>query len=151
MTGAQQPETENRPHHNRRVIHATCSRHGGPLGFTNLVVSKRDGQIELDPHADGSCVLTQSKNSLGRSRLPSIRYRIESATIPTPKGDAITGRWQVDILVDRRYERNFDTRSACSRMTLALSACAVPAGSPWILIVGFDHTARRGQPPQLDL
>jgi hypothetical protein len=58
MTGAQQPETENRPHHNRRVIHVHCTTHGGPLGFTNLVATKRDGQIELDPHADGSCVLT---------------------------------------------------------------------------------------------
>ena len=68
MTGAQQPETENRPHHNRRVIHATCSRHGGPLGFTNLVVSKRDGRIELDPHADGSCVLTLDEDAATQLR-----------------------------------------------------------------------------------
>jgi hypothetical protein len=43
--------------------------------------------------ADRTCVLTQSKNSLGRSNLPSIRYRIESATIQTPKGEAHTGRF----------------------------------------------------------
>jgi hypothetical protein len=30
---------------------------GLPLasGFTNLVASKRDGEIELDPHVDGGC------------------------------------------------------------------------------------------------
>ncbi|MDQ3763708.1 MAG: hypothetical protein M3460_19445 [Actinomycetota bacterium] len=42
---------------NRRVIHASCSVHGGARGFTNLVVHKRDGQIVLDPHATGACVL----------------------------------------------------------------------------------------------
>ena len=59
MTGAKQlrPETEHRPHHNRRVIHVHCTTHGGPFGFTNLVATKRDGSIELAPHADGSCVL----------------------------------------------------------------------------------------------
>jgi hypothetical protein len=43
---------------NRKVIHATCSTHGGGIGFTNLVVSKRVGAIELDPHVTGQCVLT---------------------------------------------------------------------------------------------
>lgn len=43
---------------NRRVIHAHCTRHGGTPGFTNLVVSKRNGDIELDPHVDRSCVIT---------------------------------------------------------------------------------------------
>lgn len=32
--------------------------HRGPVGFANLLVSKCDGQIELNPHADGSCVIT---------------------------------------------------------------------------------------------
>ncbi|MDQ3763227.1 MAG: hypothetical protein M3460_16780 [Actinomycetota bacterium] len=45
---------------NRRrvVIHATCALHRGPVGFTNLAVSKRDGTFEFDPHVDGSCVIT---------------------------------------------------------------------------------------------
>lgn len=43
---------------NRRTIPATCTTHGGTPGFTNLVVSKRDGTIVLDPHAIGSCVIT---------------------------------------------------------------------------------------------
>jgi hypothetical protein len=28
---------------NRRVIHATCSMHGGSRGFTNLAVTRSDG------------------------------------------------------------------------------------------------------------
>jgi nitrate/TMAO reductase-like tetraheme cytochrome c subunit len=43
---------------NRKVIHATCAVHHGPAGFANVVVSKRDGTIELDPHVTGACVLT---------------------------------------------------------------------------------------------
>jgi hypothetical protein len=43
---------------NRRVISATCVTHGGAVGFTNLVVTRRGGDIELDPHATGSCVIT---------------------------------------------------------------------------------------------
>jgi hypothetical protein len=55
-----------------------------------------------DPEsADGSCVMTQSKNSLGRSDLPSISYRIESATVGTAHGDAHTGRLVVLGVSDR--------------------------------------------------
>jgi phage tail tape-measure protein len=42
---------------NWRVIHATCSTHGGSTGFTNLVLRKLGGEIELDPHATGACVI----------------------------------------------------------------------------------------------
>ena len=42
----------------RCVLRATCKIHGGTPGFTNLVVSKRNGSIMFDPHATGSCVLT---------------------------------------------------------------------------------------------
>ena len=42
----------------------------------------------------------------------------------------------------------FETRSACSRMTLALSVAAVPVGSPLYMILGFDQKGMRGQPPQ---
>ncbi|MGH3855700.1 MAG: hypothetical protein ACRDR6_19870 [Pseudonocardiaceae bacterium] len=40
------------------MIHATCTPHRGPAGFTNLVVSARGGRIELDPHAAASCKIT---------------------------------------------------------------------------------------------
>jgi hypothetical protein len=42
---------------NRRAIPATCTTHGGTPGYTNLVVTRRGGSIQLDPHADGSCVI----------------------------------------------------------------------------------------------
>ncbi|MGH3786579.1 MAG: hypothetical protein ACRDRG_08520 [Pseudonocardiaceae bacterium] len=52
-----EPETERRSIGNRRVIHVQCSTHGGPIGYTNLVVRKVDGTIELDPHVTGACVI----------------------------------------------------------------------------------------------
>jgi hypothetical protein len=42
----------------RVVIPVSCAVHGGPAGFANLVLRKLDDAIELDPHADGSCVLS---------------------------------------------------------------------------------------------
>lgn len=42
----------------RRTIFATCELHRGPIGFTNLRVSTRDGTIVLDPHVAGSCVIS---------------------------------------------------------------------------------------------
>jgi hypothetical protein len=42
---------------NSRAIAVTCTQHGA-AGFTNLIVSKRDGTIVLDPHVAGSCVIT---------------------------------------------------------------------------------------------
>jgi hypothetical protein len=64
----QPPESKQQPRRNRRVIHATCSRHGGGTGFTNLVATKRDGSIELDPHADGSCLLTLDEEAATQRR-----------------------------------------------------------------------------------
>jgi hypothetical protein len=46
-----------KPVRTRKVIQATCTKHGGARGFTNLVLTKRGGEIELDPHATGACVL----------------------------------------------------------------------------------------------
>jgi hypothetical protein len=42
---------------NRRVIDITCTVHGGARGFTPLVCTKRDGDIELNPHATDQCVI----------------------------------------------------------------------------------------------
>ena len=39
-----------------RTILTTCQIHGC-RGFCNLRVSKIDGEIVLNPHVDGSCVL----------------------------------------------------------------------------------------------
>ena len=45
---------------------------------------------------DGTQVITQTKNSLGHSDLPSLAYRIIEATVPTAKGDARVGRFVLD-------------------------------------------------------
>jgi hypothetical protein len=45
---------------NSRAIAVTCVQHGA-AGSTNLIVSKRNGDIVLDPHVAGSCVLTLDK------------------------------------------------------------------------------------------
>ncbi len=41
---------------------------------------------------DGSCVMSQAKNNLGRLDLPSLRYIIESAEVPTDDGPTQAGR-----------------------------------------------------------
>ena len=41
---------------NDRTIAITCQIHGS-RGFCNLRVSKINGEIVLNPHVDGSCIL----------------------------------------------------------------------------------------------
>jgi len=48
---------------NRRAIGVTCALHKGPRGFTNLVVEKQGGEIILDPHVTGECVLIFDENA----------------------------------------------------------------------------------------
>jgi hypothetical protein len=48
---------------NRRLLMASCSVHRGPAGFANLVVSKVNGAVELDPHVDGCCLLTLDEDA----------------------------------------------------------------------------------------
>jgi hypothetical protein len=61
VTGAAQRALHRGSHYpcssGRRAISATCALHRGPMGFTNLLVTKRNGTIVLDPHVDGSCVI----------------------------------------------------------------------------------------------
>ena len=56
---------------NRRTIPATCTKHGGTPGFTNLVMRKLDGEIEFDPHATGQCVIR-----LGEDAATEVRDQI---------------------------------------------------------------------------
>lgn len=44
------------PVRTRKVIHGHCTTHGGARGFANLLVTRVDGRIVLDPHAVG-CVI----------------------------------------------------------------------------------------------
>ena len=49
-------------------------------------------------------VITQTKNSLGHSGLPSMAYRIIEAVVPTAKGDAKVGRFVLDGTSERSVE-----------------------------------------------
>jgi hypothetical protein len=43
---------------NRRAIPAQCGVHGGPRGFTNVVVERKEnGDVIFDPHVTGECVI----------------------------------------------------------------------------------------------
>ena len=42
---------------NRRAIPVSCALHRGPRGFANLVVEKQGGEIVLDVHVAGACVI----------------------------------------------------------------------------------------------
>ncbi len=57
MTNDTNDVAATKPVRTRKVIPASCSVHGGPAGFTNVVLTKHGGQIELDSHATGACVL----------------------------------------------------------------------------------------------
>ncbi|WP_199565088.1 AAA family ATPase [Spongiactinospora rosea] len=49
--------------------------------------------IARDPQADdGSCVLSQAKNNLGRLDLPSLRYVVSTAEVATEEGPAYVGK-----------------------------------------------------------
>jgi hypothetical protein len=63
VTNATNDIPQQRLREPRKVIQASCSVHQGAVGFTNLVVSKRGGEIELNPHVDGSCLLTLSEDA----------------------------------------------------------------------------------------
>jgi len=55
---AEEGATANAPRENRKAIPVSCALHRGPRGFANLVVErKRNGEIILDPHVTGSCVI----------------------------------------------------------------------------------------------
>ncbi len=45
-----------------RTIPATCQTHHGCRGFCNLRMSKINGEIVLDPHVDGGCVIALDEN-----------------------------------------------------------------------------------------
>jgi hypothetical protein len=47
---------------NSRAIAVTCTQHGA-VGFTNLMVSKHEGTIVLDPHVAGSCAITLNETA----------------------------------------------------------------------------------------
>jgi AAA domain/Bifunctional DNA primase/polymerase, N-terminal len=50
---------------------------------------------------DGTHVITQTKNSLGRADLPSLSYKIVTALVPTPLGSAQVGKFELGGETDR--------------------------------------------------
>jgi tRNA G10 N-methylase Trm11 len=63
VTNGANDTPSQRPHERRKVVQASCSVHQVARGFTNLAVSKRNGEIMLDPHVDGSCLLTLAEDA----------------------------------------------------------------------------------------
>lgn len=47
----------------QRTIPVTCRVHSGAAGFCNLRVSKVDGDIVLDPHVTGACVIVLNEEA----------------------------------------------------------------------------------------
>jgi DnaB helicase-like protein/AAA domain-containing protein len=63
----------------------------GSRAFT--AVSRAVIAVARDPDADdGSCIVSQVKNNLGRLDLPNLTYVITSAIVETAEGDAKVGR-----------------------------------------------------------
>ncbi len=57
------PRQENSARHSHRlVIRTTCQAHGA-AGFTNLLVTKEDGVIVLNPHLANCCVLRMDEQA----------------------------------------------------------------------------------------
>ncbi len=79
--------------------------------------------IARDPDAeDGSCVVSQVKNNLGRLDLPNLTYVVKGATVETSEGDARTGRLHFtgesargvrDILADSGISADRTERAEC--------------------------------------
>ncbi|HEX5347284.1 MAG TPA: hypothetical protein VFW64_09350 [Pseudonocardiaceae bacterium] len=47
---------------NDRTVPATCQTHRGCRGFCNLRMTKVNGEIVLDPHVAGCCVISFDEN-----------------------------------------------------------------------------------------
>ena len=78
-------------HFNKAAGTDVLSRITGSRAFA--AVARAAIAFARDPHApDGSCVLSQVKNNLGRLDLPSLRYIVESVTVQTSEGPGQWGR-----------------------------------------------------------
>lgn len=78
-------------HFNKASGTDVLSRIMGGRAFS--AVSRASIAFARDTGADdGSCVISQVKNNLGRMDLPSLRYRVESVQLDTDEGTAEWGR-----------------------------------------------------------
>jgi hypothetical protein len=61
------PDEGNHPTgHRHKAIPATCQLDRGPVGHANLMVSKHNGTIVLDPQIIGSCVISLDEEGATR-------------------------------------------------------------------------------------
>lgn len=111
-----------------------------------VIAIARDTEAE-----DGSCVLSQAKNNLGRLDLPSLRYVIDSIEVATEEGPASVGRVRfsgesprsvTDILREGRTdeESRAERHAAADWLVDYLTQCGGQA--PWVEI-------RKAPPPGL--
>lgn len=78
-------------HFNKADGTDALSRVTGSRAFA--AVARAAVAFARDPNADdGSCVLSQVKNNLGRLDIPSLRYIVQSVTVETPEGPGQWGR-----------------------------------------------------------
>jgi len=90
-------------HFNKAAGTDALSRVTGSRAFA--AVARAAIAFARDPHAeDGSCVLSQVKNNLGRLDLPSLRYTVESVTVSTPEGPGHWGRLVITGETDTHVE-----------------------------------------------
>lgn len=65
---ARSANRENPQLGNHRTVSATCQTHGGCKGFCNLRLTKVGGEITLDPHVTGCCVIRLDETEAGAVR-----------------------------------------------------------------------------------
>jgi hypothetical protein len=94
----------------------------GSAAFANVVRAAiafaRDVGDDGRPLEDGSCVIQQIKNNLGRMDVPGLRYRIESSFIDTDEGLADVGRLVMLGETERRIEGIFANGAAMDTTAL---------------------------------
>lgn len=93
-----------------------------------------------DPE-DGTRVMTQTKNSLGRSDLPSLEYRIISAKVETADGTAEVGRFVFDGETERSVAQILGDRIDAEERSERDEAAA------WLA----DFIERQGEVPANDV
>ena len=90
-------------HFNKAAGTDALSRVTGSRAFA--AVARAAIAFARDPNAeDGSCVLSQVKNNLGRLDLPSLRYTVEPVTVHTNEGPGHWGRLVITSETDTHVE-----------------------------------------------
>jgi hypothetical protein len=90
-------------HFNKASGTDVLSRITGSRAFS--AVARAVVAFARDPGADdGSCVISQVKNNLGNGAVPSLRYLVDSITLPTVEGPGEWGRLRIVGETDAHVE-----------------------------------------------